>query len=80
MWGAFGVLSLFCDIVLHVISRKDRVCFLNFLYCCFFACDRVSMHLPHGNVGRSVACDCGISWSYSLIFVSFQLSRVHHMC
>ena len=25
--------------------------------------------LPHGAIGLSVDCDCGISWSYSLTFL-----------
>ena len=29
-----------------------------------------SVPLPHGAVGSSVVCDCGISWSYSLVFNS----------
>ena len=28
----------------------------------------VFVSLPHGAVGWSVVCDCGISWSYSLTF------------
>ena len=27
-----------------------------------------SVALPHGAVGWSAVCDCGISWSYSLTF------------
>ena len=27
-----------------------------------------SVALPHGTVGWSAVCDCGISWLYSLFF------------
>ena len=37
--------------------------FIVFLISCGCYC---SLPLPHGAVGRSEVCDCGISWSYSL--------------
>ena len=36
---------------------------LNFLLSCLCLCDL--MHLPHGAMGWSVICECGIFWSYS---------------
>ena len=35
---------------------------------CYYKC---SVALPHGAVGWSAVCDCGISWSYSLTFCSY---------
>ena len=34
------------------------------MYCYY----KQSVALPHGAVGWSAVCDCGISWSYSLTF------------
>ena len=37
---------------------------------CYYKC---SGALPHVVVGWSAVCDCGISWSYSLIFWVIEL-------
>ena len=46
-------LSLFCNIGLSLLMC-DCVC---------------SVSLPRSVVGRSVVCDCGITWSYSLVLI-----------
>ena len=33
-----------------------------------------SVSLPHGAVGWSPVCDCGISWSYSLFYEMFFMT------
>ena len=35
------------------------------VYCCY----KFAVALPHGAVGWSAVCGCGISWSYSLTFL-----------
>ena len=39
---------------------------------CYHKC---SVAVPHGAVGWSAVCDCGISWSYSLTFGRNPVSR-----
>ena len=46
-------------------ERADCFILIVFLVSCNFWC---SVALSHGNVGLSVVYDCGISYSYSLIF------------
>ena len=68
-------LSLFCFVLLCVLSsfaiilkRKRELVALLFIVLrmsCYCEC---YVTLPHGTVGWSAVCDCGISWSYSLTF------------
>ena len=47
--------------------EKKAGCFALSVF--LMSCDgQCSMALPHGAVGWSVVCDCGISLSYSLAF------------
>ena len=63
-------LSLFCYALLCVhssfaiILKKKRNLVALLMYC-YYKC---SVAFPHGAVGWSVVCDCGISRSYSLTF------------
>ena len=63
--------DLYFGMLYFVTRKRDRAgCFalIVFLMSCF--CCR-SVNLPHdGAVGWSAVCDCGISWSYSLTFLS----------
>ena len=34
-----------------------------------------SLTLPHGAVGWSAVCECGISWSYSLFFTLSHIEK-----
>ena len=37
------------------------------------------MSLPHAAVGWSAVCDCGISWSYSLVFCPMIAQQDGHI-
>ena len=37
-----------------------------------------SVTLPHGAVGWSAVCDCGISWSYLLFILSFLFCVIYY--
>ena len=54
----------FCN---HLDEEERTDCFALVLFrmSCYYKC---SMALPHGAVGWSAVCDCGISRSYSLTF------------
>ena len=86
---------LFCNVVLRVLSsftviwmRKRDLAL--YLYCALAACGcESSVLVPYGVICWYVACDCGISWSYSLSFRSiekrfqnfslfFALDLIHH--
>ena len=49
----------------HLAEEERAGCFslAVFPMSCYSKC---SVALPHGAVGWSAVCDCGISWSYSL--------------
>ena len=59
----FCYFYMFCC-ALHSLDEEERaVCFAFFVfltscYCC--------VYFPHGAMGLSAVCDCGISWSYAL--------------
>ena len=50
------------------LDGEERAgCFTLFVF--LVSCDcYCSVALPHGDVGWSALCDCGISYSYSLAF------------
>ena len=49
----------------HRLDGEERVgCFVLFGFLVAHEC---CVTLPHGVTGLSVVCDCGMSWSYSLI-------------
>ena len=52
-------------------SRAGCFALIVFLMSCDCKC---SVALPHGAVGWSAVCDCGISWSYALTFCTTRLS------
>ena len=54
----------FCN---HLEEEEIAACFVFIVLrmSCYYKC---SIALPHGTVGWSVVCDCGISLSYSLTF------------
>ena len=67
VYCVYGIVfcSLLCGILLNVLSSLESILprkreFVAFTLVC------VAVSLPHGAVGWSVVCDCGISWSYSL--------------
>ena len=51
----------------HLAEKEDRaVCFTLVVFLMLFGC-LCSLSFPHGALGWTVVCDCGISWSYPLI-------------
>ena len=56
----------FCN---HLEEEEKAGCFAIIVLqmYCYYKC---SVALPHGAVGWSAVCNCGISWSYSLTFCS----------
>ena len=63
-------LSLCCYVLLFVHSSEEEEeagCFAIIVLqmYCYYKC---SVALPHGAVGWSAVCDCGISLTYSLTF------------
>ena len=59
-------LSLFCYALLcvhHLEEEEKAGCFAIIVLQMYY------MAFPHGAVGKSTVCDCGISWSY-LLFLS----------
>ena len=79
LFEGLNVRSLLCFAVLFVVSSYVIVslgkrgtggfAFVVFWVLCRFC---HSLNLPRGAVGRSVECDCGISWSY-LLFSNISL-------
>ena len=57
---------LFCN---HLDGEKRAGCLTYFVFLVSRDCYS-SVALPHGAVGWSVVCDCGISRSYSLAFLN----------
>ena len=73
-------LSLFCYALLcvhssfaSILKRKRKLVALLLLqmYCLY----TYSVAFPHGAVGWSAVCDCGISCSYSLTFLLATMRR-----
>ena len=64
--------ALLCVLSSLQSSWRGRYCWLHCFCCltvglsCYCIC---SVALPYGAVGWSAVCDCGISWSYLLIFI-----------
>ena len=56
-------------IVLQIYCRGRELSYTLFVFFLLYGYLN-SVPLPHGAVGSSVVCDCGISWSYSLVFNS----------
>ena len=55
------------------MSNSFLTCVRNDVDLVPLACETV----PHGAVGRSVICDCGISWSYSLVIILDEFNYFH---
>ena len=77
--GGGGVGSLFCIVALSVLSslaiilrKRELVALLELCCGCLH-----SVSLPHGVMGWSAVCDCGISWSYPLTFANNAESTVY---
>ena len=67
-------LHLFCYALLCVhssfaiiLKRMRKIIVLQMYYY-----SKCSVALPHGALGWSAVCDCGISWLYSLTFLCAQ--------
>ena len=65
--------SMFCCTLLNVLSSiaiilngKRAGCFAWFVFLVSRDC---CVALPRGAMGLSAVCDCGISWSYSLLIL-----------
>ena len=76
----FSVRSMFCFALLCVhssfaiISLRKRELVALLLLCSECHCRYYrSFTLPRGAMGWSVLCDCGISWSYSLICLKEEI-------
>ena len=71
-------LSLFCYALLCVLSsfviiftrKRELVAFIVLRMACYRKC---FVSLPHGAVGWSAVCDCGMSLSYSFLFFAKML-------
>ena len=73
-----GILDqVWCLIVsipdLCTLTYSVHFAFIVLRMSCYCKC---SVTLPHGAVGWSAVCVCGISWSYSLIFVGGRVSDI----
>ena len=63
VWYLIVSIPDLCTLTYFIAFRKSYYC-------------KCPVVLPHGAMGWSVVCDCGISWSYSLRFVSFLVSQL----
>ena len=63
LWGTLRPFEL-CN---HLVEEERAGCFTLIVLLMPFDC-YCSVSLPHGALGWSAVCDCGISWSYSLTF------------
>ena len=68
--GFFCVWSLFNSFAIISLRKRELVALLCVLAARWLSLCSVSQ--PHSAVGWSVDCDCGISWSYLLIFIFFE--------
>ena len=60
-----------------IFKRKRESCCFAFIVLRMSCYCKSFVTLPHGAVGWSALCDCGISWSYSL-FVSPTLTLIQY--
>ena len=69
----FAIQYLLSILVLHSFAREERAdCFILIVF--LLSCDcKCSVYLPHGVVGWSAVCDCGIFWTLS--FKNFAQHR-----
>ena len=56
----------------HLDGEERAGCFASFVFLVSRDCCVV---LPQGVIGLSAASDCGISWSYSLLFFIYKKNR-----
>ena len=59
---------LLCVLSSFAIILKRCFDFIVVQMSCYCEC---SVTLPHGAVGWSAVCDCGVYWSYSLTFSGY---------
>ena len=68
MFGSLFDFAVLCvHFSLNHLAEEERARFFTvivFLLSCSYNC---YISLPHGAMGWSVVCDCGISWSYLLL-------------
>ena len=67
-YALFCVFSSFAIIFMRERERERAVC--SALFAFLVSCD-CYVALSHEAFGLSAVCDCGISWSYSLVFFAF---------
>ena len=65
-----------CSIVLTEEQRAK--CFTLIVLLLSYVCT-CSMSLPHAAVSLSAVCDCGISWSYSLVLCPMNAQQDVHI-
>ena len=71
----YAVLSVFCSFTVILLMKREKEgdrCFSLIVFLLVCVCYS-SKPLSYGAVGWSAVCDCGISWSYSLLFWSFHV-------
>ena len=73
-----GVLCLvFCFVIQYLVllsldEEERAVCFILIVF--LVPCDcKCFVTLPRDTVGWPAVCNCGISWSYKLIFVVYMV-------
>ena len=59
------VLSVLSSCAIILLGKRERADCLTFIVFWMLYCYSCYLHLPHGAVGWSEACVCGIVWSYS---------------
>ena len=76
------VLCLFCCAFVSILvlqsSWRGRACCFAFIVLRMTCYCKCSVTLPHGTVGWSVMCDCGISWSYTYLFLMLKDNTTCH--
>ena len=55
--------GIFSSLAIILLRKRELVAILKLCCWCLFSVPR-----SHGAVGWSAVCDCGISWSVSLVF------------
>ena len=61
-------MHLFSDVNKYNLEEDEKASCFVILVVGMYCCCGLSVALPHGAVGWSAVCDCGISSSHSLTF------------